>query len=342
MKLRPEQLAGALGRGLAPLYLVYGEEPLLAQEAADAIRAAARAAGVDTREVFAVEAGFDWNAFATAAASLSLFGGRRLLELRLPSGRPGDEGGRALRAYAADPPADTVLLVLAGKLDAATQKSAWFTALETAGVGVACLPVEARALPEWLARRAAARGMRLAPEALALLAERGEGNLLAAEQELEKLYVLYGREPIDAPTVLDVVGDSARYSIYDFADAALEGDAARVLRTLNGLRAEGEELPLALWALAREVRLLAQAAADAERGLPADASFARLKVWEKRKPLLRKALARIGVREARRLLAGCARVDRQLKGAEPGDAWDTLLALALRLAGRDLRLVRSA
>lgn len=340
MKQRPDQLGAQLARELKPVYLIHGEEPLQALEAADAVRAAARAQGYDEREVLSVETGFDWSSLAAAAGSLSLFGSRRLLELRLGNSKPGDAGGRALRAYCARPPAETVLLIEAGKLDAQQLRSAWYTALDGLGVSVQCYPLEARQLPEWLERRARARGLQLTPEALALLAARVEGNLLAGAQELDKLWLLHGATPIDAECLLDAVGDSARYSIYDFTDAALEGDAARVLRIAAVLQAEGEATVLVLWALARELRLLAQAATDIGRGAPVDAALGRLKVWEKRKPLLRRALGRHDTVKLRRLLAQAARIDRCIKGSEAGSVWDDLLELALRLAGCDLGLPR--
>ncbi len=340
MRLRPDQLAAHLGRGLAPVYLVHGDEPLLAQEAADAVRARAREAGCDERECLAVEPGFDWSALASAGNSLSLFGSRRLIELRLGNVRPGDAGARALRAYCARPPEDAVLLVLAGKLDAQQLKSAWFGAIDQAGVAVQCWPVEARALPGWIEARASARGMRLGLEAGALLASRVEGNLLACAQELGKLYLLYGSEPVDAERLLAVVGDSARYSVYDLADAGLEGRPDRAARIIAGLRAEGTEPVLACWALTREIRSLALLAAELERGIPVDGVLTRAKVWERRKPLIRRALGRLSRDECRRLLQACARADRINKGAEDGDAWDALLDIAVRLAGRDLRLGR--
>lgn len=333
MRQRPDQLAAALGRGLKPVYLIHGEEPLQALEAADAVRAAARAQGFAEREVLDVDAGFDWSSLAAAAGTQSLFGERRLVDLRIPNAKPGDAGGKALRAWCARPPADTVLLVSCGKLDAQQMKSAWFTALDEAGVSVQTFPVEAPALAQWLTRRAIDRGLRLAPEAVALLATRTEGNLLAAVQELDKLWMLHGDASLDAETVLAAVADSARYGIFDLADAALDADAGRCARILGSLRAEGGEPVLTLWALAREIRTLAQAAHEIGRGTPPDAALARLKVWDKRKPLLRRALARLDAPRLRRLLAGCAHVDRTIKGQAAGEPWDELLALVLALAG---------
>ncbi|HMW30706.1 MAG TPA: DNA polymerase III subunit delta [Plasticicumulans sp.] len=342
MRQRPEQLAATLARGLKPVYLIHGEEPLQALEAADAVRAAARAQGFSEREVLNADAGFDWNSLAAAAGTQSLFGERRLVELRIPSGKPGDAGARALRAWCSRPPEDTVLMVASGRLDAQQMKSAWFTALDEAGVSVQTFALETRAFPEWLTRRALARGLKLAPEAVALLATQTEGNLLAAAQELDKLWMLHGDALLDAEALLAAVADSARFGIYDLADAALDGDPARCARILGSLRAEGEEAVLTLWALAREIRTLLQAAQECARGSAPEAALTRLKVWDKRKPLMRRALARLDAARLQRLLADCARVDRTVKGQEAGEPWDALLALALGLAGCDAGLARSA
>lgn len=335
MRLRPDQLAAHLRKSLARVYLVFGEEPLQALEAADAIRAAARERGHD-RECLTVETGFDWNTLRQQAFSPSLFAERRLLELRMGNAKPGDAGAQAFSAYAARPPEDVVLLITAGKLDWNTQKSRWFAALDEAGVVVAAAPVEPRQLSSWIERRLRERGLNPAPEAVTLLAERIEGNLLAAAQEIEKLVLLIDDRELTAQAVLAAVGDSARYSIYDFVDAALIGQPERVARILNGLRDEGVEPVLANWALHQEVRRLAALAFARSRGQSLEAALSELKVWEKRKPLLRQALRRLSLAGCQRLLRACAQTDRTIKGAETGAPWDVLLANGLRLAGLEL------
>jgi DNA polymerase-3 subunit delta len=335
MRLRPDDLPQHLARGLAPVYLLAGAEPLLLQEAADAVRAAARHAGWGARQCLVVEAGFDWSALVTAAASLSLFAERRLLELRLDSAKPGEAGSRALVSYAAAPPPDVLLLVVAGRLDAAAQRSAWVRALEGAGVAVIVPAMDGRRLPDWLAGRLRARGFNPTREAVALLVERVEGNLLAAAQEVEKLALTQTPGPLTADELLAAVGDSARFDVYALADAALAGDSVRVLRVLAALRDEGVEGTLINWALSKELRALAAMAADRAAGLTVEAVLARHNVWEQRKPLLRKALARDGSGVWAKLLRRAARVDRLLKGVEPGAAWDELLHLALATAGCD-------
>ena len=336
MRLRPDQLAAHLRKSLARLYLVFGEEPLQALEAADAIRAAARERGHDERECLTVEAGFDWRMLRQLASSLSLFAGRRLLELRMGSAKPGDPGAQALCDYAARPAEEAVLLITAGKLDWNTQKSRWFAALDGAGVVVAAAPVESRQLPGWIERRLRERGLNPVPEAVTLLAERVEGNLLAAAQEIEKLALLVDERELTAQAVLAAVGDSARYSIYDFVDAALLGQPERVARVLNGLRDEGVEPVLANWALHQEIRRLAILAFARSRGQPLEAALSEQNVWEKRKPLLRQALQRQTLAGCQRLLRACARTDQTIKGAETGSPWDALLANGLRLAGLEL------
>ena len=335
MRLRPDQLAAHLRKALARLYLVFGEEPLQALEAADAIRAAARERGHE-RDCLTVETGFDWNSLRQQACSPSLFAPLRLLELRMGNAKPGDAGAQALSAYAARPPEDIALLITAGKLDWNTQKSRWFAALDEAGVVVAAAPVEPQQLPGWIERRLRSRGLDPVPEAVTLLAERVEGNLLAAAQEIEKLALLADDRELTAQAVLAAVGDSARYSIYDFVDAALLGQPERVARILDGLRDEGIEPVLVNWALHQESRRLAMLAFARSRGQALEAALAEQKVWEKRKPLLRQASQRLALTDCRRLLRACARTDRTIKGAETGSPWNALLANGLRLAGLEL------
>ncbi len=318
MRVRPDQLAAHLRKTLASLYLVFGEEPLQSQEAADALRAAARERGYDERECLTVETGFDWDTLRRRAASRSLFASRRLLELRLGNAKPGDAGAKALSEYAARPADDTVLLITAGKLDWATQKSRWFAALDGAGVVVQAAPVEPGQLPGWIDRRLRSRGLNPTPDAVTLLSERVEGNLLAAAQEIEKLALLVAGRELTVEAVLAAVGDNARYSIYDFVDAALLGKPERVTRILDGLRGEGVEPVLANWALHQEIRRLAALAFARDHGQALEAALAEQKVWDKRKPLLRQALQRLTLAACRRLLRACARTDRLVKGVEAG------------------------
>lgn len=331
MKLRVEQLGPHLSKHFAALYMIHGDEPLLVQEAADTIRHAARERGF-VRECLTFESDVDWVELLRTSASLSLFTSRRLLELRMGSTKIGDAGTRVLQTYVQSPPEDVVLLLICDKLDQGGQRSAWFRGMESAGVVVQVWPVTGLRLPAWIERRMRARGMQPTPEAVALLAERLEGNLLAAAQEIDRLGLLFSDGPVTVQQVQAVVGDSARYSVFDLVDAALAGNAVRSTRILEGLRAEGIDAILVLWALHREIRLLSQLNFNWHRGQsPEDALSS---VWEKRKALLRNALGRMTTSGIRSLLHDCAGLDRIIKGLEQGDPWMELLNLSLRLAGR--------
>ena len=332
MKLAPERLPDQLKTRLAPVYLITGDEPLQLDEAADAVRAAARAQGFSEREIFEAERGFDWNLLRNASANLSLFASRRVLDVRLGNTKPAEGGAEALMAYAADPAPDTLLLVTCGKLERGG--GAWVSALEQAGVMVQVWPVDARQLPAWLERRLRSRGLVPDADAVALLAERVEGNLLAAAQEVEKLLLLRGPGPVDADAVREATADSARFDAFKLVDAALAGDRARSVRILEGLRQEGTEPPMIIGALTYTLRELANLAWQIEAGTPAQQVLG--KVWQQRRPLFQQALRRGKTRDWQRLLARAARVDRVTKGQAPGQPWDELLNLTASLAGLHL------
>jgi DNA polymerase-3 subunit delta len=342
MKLSASQLTKHLQGSLAPVYAVSGDEPLLCQEATDAIRAACRTQGFGERQVFSAEANFDWGQFLEAGASLSLFAERRLIELRLPSGKPGDKGGGALLEYLARPPEDTVLLLSLPKLDASTQKTKWAKGLIDGAQSqfVQVWPIDVHQLPQWIRQRLSARGLAASPDAVDLIAARVEGNLLAAAQEIEKLKLLSDGAPITVETVQASVADSARFDVFGLIDAALAGEAAHSLRMLDGLHGEGVEPPVVLWALARELRLLAGLAQQHAQGVPLERAFGQVRppVWEKRRPLLGKALQRHSAARWNHLLEDAQRIDAQIKGQAPGSAWNGLASLCLALAGQRLPL----
>ena len=342
MKLNPAQLSKHLQGNLAPVYVISGDEHLLCQEAADSIRGAARSQGFSEREVFDVDKSFDWGLLYQAAASLSLFADKRLIELRIGSGKPGDKGASALLDYLARPPEDTVLLLSLPKLDSSTQKTKWAKALidSPASQFVQIWPVEAGQLPQWIRQRLAQAGLAATPEAIELIAARVEGNLLAAAQEIEKLKLLANNGQIDVSTVQAAVADSARFDVFGLLDAALNGEAAHSQRMLEGLRGEGVETAVILWALARELRLLATIAQQVNGGLSLDKAFgqARPPVWDKRRPLISKALQRHSARGWNRLLLDAQRIDAQIKGQAAGDPWSGLSRLALLMAGQRLSL----
>ena len=323
-QLRPGDLKASLARGLAPVYLVAGEEPLLLEEALDAIRAAARATGCEEREVLHADGSFDWGRLAGSGASLSLFSRRRLLELRLPGSKPGVEGGKALAQWCAAPPHDVVLVVAAGRLDSRARNSAWVKALARAGHFLYAWPVDGSDLPRWISARAAAAGLRLDRDAAALLAARSEGNLLAAAQEVDKLVLQNGAGSADVELVQRSVADNARFGVFDLSQAVLEGRGRRAVRVLDALRQEGTEPPVVLWGLARELRAAARLAAG-EAGAAGPGP-------PRRNQALSRAAGRAPVGRWRDLLRAAARVDRVLKGAEPGSPWDELVNLALEIA----------
>jgi len=335
-RLRIEQLGGQLQQSLAPVYFIHGDETLLVDECADAIRSAARSQGYTDRQVLSVVPGFDWQSLLAAGDSLSLFAERRIIELRLPTGKPGVEGGRVLRDYAGRPPEDTLLLILSAKLEAATRRSKWAQALEAAGVSIPVWPVDAAQLPDWIDRRLRARGLQADRAALQLIAERVEGNLPAAAQEIEKLYLLHGAGSLDIDTVTQLIAVSARYDVFGLVDTALSGDVAHTQRILCGLHAEGVEPVLILWALTREIRSLTLMARQLQQGDGLARVLASQRVWDKRKPAVSAALKRFRGRQWWQLLQRCARVERVIKGRAAGSPWDELLQLALSLAGLDV------
>lgn len=328
-----DKLPGLLTKGLHPVYLVSGDEPLQQQGAADAVRDAARDAGYLTREVLEVDARFDWSALAAAASSQSLFAERRIIELRIANGKPGKAGGEALRAYLQRPPEDTLLLVVAGKVDASGQKSAWYKAVDTAGVCVAVWPPRQHELAQWVAQRMRMHGLRADRQAAQLVAERTEGNLLAADQEIRKLVLILGDAAVDEKAVIDAVADSARYSVFDFSAAVLAGDAPRAARTLAGLRGEGVDPVPVAWALTRDVRDLSVLATELERGQPMNLALKQVGVAPFRQRDLQAAVRRHPGVQWQRFLQRCAALDVRVKRAR-GDAWEALLDLSLAVAGR--------
>lgn len=332
MRLRPEQLGAHLEKGLAPIYLVSGDETLLVQEACDAIRAAARAAGCSEREVLDVDNRFDWSQLLSAGAEMSLFADRKLIELKLPSGKPGTEGSKALTAYLDGPPSDNVLLIVAGKIDRQSTNSKWFKVIDGAGAILQLWPVEAQQLPRWLQQRLQAAGMSIDHDALDMLCDRVEGNLLAAVQEVEKLKLLCPDGNISAEAVAESVADNARYNLFGLVDQALSGDAAGALKMLQGLRAEGTEPPVVLWALAREIRLLYQCRTDMQRGASPQQAMRSQRVWEKRMPLVGAGLKRHSLEQLAELLHRANLADQSVKGLADGRPWDHLGKLVLNLS----------
>ncbi len=334
MRLVVNQLEAHLKRELAPIYVLSGEEPLQLMECADAIRKAAAARGFSERRVFEREQSHVWEQLAEESAALSLFAERKVLDLRLGNGKPGTEGAEVLARYAAAPPADTLLMVTTGKLDKATQNAQWFKALERAGVWVQVWELDPAQTLEFVTERLRRAGFQVEHAAARLLAERVEGNLLAAVQEVEKLALLHPPGPLSAEAIQAAVADSARYDPFEWVEAVLAGDAHRVLRILQGLRGEGVAETLILWALSRELRILADYLSLKESGANPEPALAGL--WGKRKDIMLRAARRQPAAYWLALLAQASSIDLLNKGLRKGNIWDELLQLGLAAAGQPL------
>ena len=331
MQLRADQLQQHLTQPLAGLYVLHGDE-LLTIEAADAIRTAARKQGYDEREVLVVTSNFKWDELTLAAGNLSLFGGNKLIDLRIPSGKPGRDGGEALQKHAANLAQGVVTLISLPELDWQTKKAAWLTALGNAGVMLELNAPSLHQLPDWIAQRLARQQQNAPREALEFIATQVEGNLLAAHQEIQKLGLLYPTGSLSAAQIEEAVLSVARYNVDGLRSALLAGDAERCARLLEGLHAEDTAPPLVLWALASEARIIAGVRSAVDRGLSFDTALSNQKVFGARQGPYRNAVQRISANAARNALLHAARIDRMIKGLAQGDLWDEFLQLALRLA----------
>jgi len=331
--LRAEQLAAHLEKPLAPLYVLHGDEPLLVIEAADAIRAAAKRQGFSDRETLVAGQGFRWDELALAAGNLSLFGGEKLIDLRIPNGKPGREGGEALQRYVKTLAGGTVTLVTLPEIDWQTRKTVWFKALSDHGITLELNAPERERLPDWIAARLAKQRQSAPAEALAFIAEHVEGNLLAAHQEILKLGLLYPAGALSFAQVSSAVLDVARYDIDKLRQAVLEGDPVRCTRLLLGLKGEGAAPPLVLWALTNEIRTLTLLCSGRDGGQPITALLKSERIFdERRKQLIQRALTRLTLPMLHDALMQAAHVDRLIKGLEKGDIWEEFLLLTLRVA----------
>jgi DNA polymerase-3 subunit delta len=331
MQVRPDQLEQSLQGQLKPAYLVSGDEPLQVMEALDAIRECCRAQDYLEREIFDIDKDFEWQNFTDEAAAMSLFSSRKIIELRMPTGKPGKQGSAAIKAYLQNPPEDHVLIISSGKLDGGSKNSAWFKAVEKSGVVVQCWPLQDRQLLTWLQQRFAAKGMQTDQQVLQFVSERVEGNLLAAAQEIDKLYLLLGPGAVTVENIQQSVADNSRYTVFELTDCALKGERQRVHKVLDNLLAEGLSPVLVTAMLAKEIRLLAMVS-----GNPAvsDAVLMRSGVWKNRLALFKQCLSRHSEKFFRSLLARCSRIDQITKGMAAGNEWDELRAVSTRLAAR--------
>ena len=341
MQVRAEALDAHLEKSLAPLYVISSDEHLLSMEAADRIRKRARSTGFSEREVLIVDRYFKWGELTSSQQSMSLFGDKKLIELRMPTGKPGKEGGQALQEYAASCAAsttadETLTLITLPKLDWATQKSAWVGALQRTAVFIDIPVVERNQLANWIGQRLAAQGQSADKIALEFMVERVEGNLLAAHQEIRKLGLLYPEGRLTVEQVHDAVLNVARYDVFKLSEAMLAGDVPRLVRMLEGLKGEGEALPLVLWALADEIRTLLKLKLGVNDGRPLAMLMKEYRIWGPRERLIPNAIARVTLRTLQTAMHESAQIDKMIKGLRArefaGDSWDALLQLAMRIA----------
>lgn len=336
MQLRVDALEGHLAKTIAPLYVISSDEHLLALEAADKIRRAARANGYTERDVLTVERSFKWGELLAANQAMSLFGDKKLIELRIPTGKPGKDGGAALQAYAKDLSPDNLTLITLPKLDWQTAKAAWVGGLQQAAVYIEIPTIERAALPGWIGTRLAAQGQSADRQGLDFIADRVEGNLLAAHQEILKLGLLHEPGRLTYEQIHDAVLNVARYDVFKLSEAMLAGDPARLVRMLEGLKGEGEALPLVLWAVAEEIRTLLKLKSGMAQGRPLGVLLKEARIWGPKERMMEPALRRISLATLEKALQDAAQVDKMIKGlrakAFAGDAWDAMLHLAFKVA----------
>lgn len=335
MRLRAEQLAENLQQGLLPIYVIFGDEQMLVEEASDLIRQHARKSGADDRQVWHVEGRFNWSELQWQEQTMSLFASQRLLEIRLPSGSPGKEGGEALRRYIDNPPIDTTLLIISGKIDARSQKSKWFTELDRIGATIPVWPVDLVNLPRWILQRMQQRGLKANQQIAALIAERVEGNLFAASQEIDKLQLLCPNGQVDEQTVLESVADNARFEAFGLMDTVFSGQAAKIPRMISRLKAEGLDVLAVFsavsWALHRAVDMAIQV----DQGARMDHVFASQKppIWDKHRPMMQQALSRHNHQQWQGFLQQMSQIDRAAKGSLQACPWSLLEQLCMQVAG---------
>jgi DNA polymerase-3 subunit delta len=329
MRLKAEQLGSTLKKNLSAIYFISGDEPLQLGEAADAIRLTAKTNGYSAREIHSVETGFVWNELTDSANSLSIFADKKLIDLRMKSAKPGIEGAKVLTHYCQNLQEDTLLLITSPKLEKSALKSKWFQAIEEAGVTIQVWPLEGAGLIQWLQLRSKKRGLQIELDGIKALASRVEGNLLAAAQEIEKLYILHGTTQLSKKTVEDAVADNARFDVFKLTDSLLSGRANRAIKIINGLKAESSPAPVVLWAITREIRLLINIQTGINQGQNKETVFKNMRVWDKRKQLINAALSRMEMDSFRHALTLSSKADRQIKGQETGDCWETLISICL-------------
>ncbi len=332
MKIQANQLSSHLLKSLAPCYLVTGDEHLLVDEALDAIRTAARERGFTSRELHVATTGFDWNALSASTGNLSLFAEQRIVELRLPTGKPGKSGSQAIIDLVGQAGPDLLFIVTGPKLDRGGAASKWAKTIDKVGVSLPVWPIGVRELPGWIANRMRNAGLQPDRDAVRLIADRVEGNLLAADQEIEKLRLLLGEGKVTAEAVSDAVANSSRYDVYKLTDAALAGDARRSVKILGGLRAEGVEPVIVMWALTRELRTLATLDDVIRQGGDLGSAMQKSGVWRNRQGLVRSCIGRHQHGDFHRMLKATGRADAAAKGQRYGDPWQMATDVVVSLS----------
>lgn len=337
MQIRADQLRSDLKARQHPIYMVCGDEPLQHRESVDMLRKAAKYYGYEDREVYNADASFDWNTLNSAASELSLFASKRLIEIHLPSGKPSDKGN-AFIDYCQHVPEDIILLIIAGKIEGATRKTKWYKALDRVAGIITVWPIEGQSLNQWLSQRLQAKGLMLQPESLQLINDRVEGNLLAADQEIEKLSLLYPAHEqsvsLTHEQVSEAVFDSARYNLFELFDCALAGDLKRAAKILNGLQREGQSIILIMSLVAKEVRMLAKMSTVLKQTGNLQAAMQGHYIFPKRKNLITQALQMSQPDHWQTLLQSLLVADKMAKGAEPGEPWDMMQLILADVAGK--------
>jgi len=338
MRVNAEQLASQLQKGLLPVYLVFGDEQMLVEESADEVRQKARQLGANERQVWHVEGRFDWSQIQWQEQTMSLFDSQRLLEVRLPSGSPGKEGGEAFRRFVDNPPQDTTLLIISGKIDSRSQKSKWFTELDKVGATIPVWPVDMANLPRWITQRLKQRNLTSSTAVAGLIAERVEGNLFAAAQEIEKLVLLCPDGQVSEETILASVADNARFQAFGLMDTVFKGQAAKIPRMINQLKSEGNDILAIFSAVSWSLHRMVDMAFELNQGTQIEQVFRAQKppIWDKAKPITRQALERHDAKKWQQFLQQMAEIDQAAKGTVPKCPWTLLESLCLNVAGVNL------
>jgi DNA polymerase-3 subunit delta len=333
MKIAPEKLKNQLAQELLPIYVISGDEPLLSQELADLVKLTARQNGFSKGDVFRCDTNFDWDQLYNENNALSLFSEKKIIEIHFTTSKPGDKGSKAIQALCLNPNPDNLILFILPKVDKPTENSKWMRALASSGAHIQVWPVKPEQMPHWIKKRLLQSSIEASNEAIEILSERVEGNLLAAVQEIEKLTLLAVNGKVNAATMSSVVSNSARYNLFEFIDKILIGDSQSAARSLRGLKNEGTDaLPL-LWAITRELRTLIKANEGILKGQQQDRALKSAGVWDKRIPIFRRALQRCSAAHLRMLLYQASAIDRAIKGMRKADIWEELTTLVLSFAG---------